>query len=105
MITINGKTYIGSNISVKNNKIFIDGKLVEDYEAADKIIVEVKIEGDPISVESDAAVTVEGSVQGSVRAGNYVSCHQVGGNVDAGNYVACGNVAGNVKAGNYVNRR
>lgn len=101
-ITINGKTYVGSNISVVNDRVIIDGKPVED---PGKGIVSIKIEGDLSSLHSDLAVTVNGNVQGNVDAGNSVTCGNVQGSVKAGNSVNCGDVGGSAKAGNSVNKR
>lgn len=101
-ITINGKTYVGNNISVVNDRVIIDGKPVED---PGKGIVSIKIEGDLASLHSDLAVTVNGNVQGDVEAGNSVTCGNVKGNVKAGNSVNCGDISGTAKAGNSVTRK
>lgn len=101
-ITINGKTYYGNNIIMTNGKIIIDGKPIEDGLSG---VVELKVEGDLVSLHSDCSVTVNGDVKGNVSAGTSVNCKNVDGNVQAGSSVNCGNVGGNVKAGNSVTCR
>lgn len=44
MVTINGKTYKGNNVSMINNKVFIDGKEVTGDDSDSKVI-NIKIEG------------------------------------------------------------
>lgn len=102
-ITINGKTYSGNNISVRNDVVYIDGKIADQAKAKDGIL-EVHVEGTLCNVKSDVSVTVNGNVSGNVESGNYVKCEVVGGNVSAGNYIKCGNVTGSATAGNYISR-
>lgn len=102
-ITINGRTYTGNNITVNNGKVFIDGKSADDGEQGR--ILEVRIQGEPVSVHSDTAVTVNGNVNGNVDAGSSVNCGNVQGSVKAGSSVNCGDIGGEAKAGSSINRR
>ena len=63
---------------------------------------EIKIEGDAVNVQSYFSVTVDGNVQGSISAGNCVTCDTVYSSVNAGNCVTCDSVYGSVSAGNCI---
>ncbi len=97
-VTINGKSYFGNNISVSNNKVYIDGK--EATPGEDKVI-NISIEGnvESLSVDGCDHVTVSGSA-GSVKtlSGNVNIKGDVSGdaNTMSGN-LSCGNVGGSVK--------
>jgi cytoskeletal protein CcmA (bactofilin family) len=65
-------------------------------------VVEIKFEGNLVSLESDSSVTVSGDVHGNVDAGGSIRCGAVGGDVDAGGSVVCGCVNGRVRAGGSV---
>jgi len=120
MITINGKTFHGSNITVINDRVFIDGKEVNAGDSSGKIL-EVVISGETASINSEAPVTVNGNVHGNVKtygalqcsgsitgkvdAGVSVNCGDINGNVNAGGSVNCGYVSGGIDAGGSVNRK
>jgi autotransporter translocation and assembly factor TamB len=97
-IRINGKsiTVSGNNISVVNNKIYVDGKLIDEPETRE---VQIEFIGDLASLECNDCI-VKGDVKGDVEANN-VNCQNVHGDIDA-NVVNCNNVTGKVKA-NVVN--
>ena len=59
-------------------------------------------EGPAQDIESAVSVTVQGDVEGSVSAGESVSCGDVAGTVDAGAEVNCGDVGGDVVAAGNV---
>lgn len=74
MISINGKTYFGSSISIKRNKIVIDGKVIEDD---DQKQINITINGDIQTLDVgnvggsvttvSGDVDVEGNINGSVK--------------------------------------
>lgn len=103
-IVINGKAISvqGNNISVINNRVYVDGKLIEEELSG---TVEISFIGDLASLKTDSSATVNGSVQGDVDAGGSVSCGDVVGSVDAGGSVSCGTVGGDVDAGGSVSMR
>lgn len=104
-IIVNGKKYQvqGTNIVVKNSRVYVDGKDITDGAESFSGIVEIRWEGPLASVQSDASVSVQGDVKGDVRANGSVNCGHVGGDVKAGGSVNCGRVTGKVKAGGSVN--
>ena len=67
--------------------------------------VEFCYEGPAINIQSDFSVICHAStvIQGSVNAGDSVTCGQVCGSVNAGDGVNCGEVYGDVRAGDGVN--
>lgn len=111
-IVINGKSYdteiycggtkgVICNTTVKNGKVFINGKRVDTI---DESSPPIEIKGALVSLESDNEVTVNGNVGSYVRAGNSVTVSgDVRGNVEAGNSVTAGRVLGKASAGNSVN--
>ena len=116
-ITINGQTIncSGSNITISNGKVIVDGKTIQGNMSGD-IHVEiygdveniqcggsVTVHGNAGSVDCGGTCTVEGDVHGDIDAGNSVNCGNVTGNVDAGNSVHCDNVSGDVDAGCNIN--
>lgn len=101
MVIINGKKYAGRSVVIVNGKVLIDGAPAEESLSG---VVEIKVEGDLVSLECDAPVTVNGNV-GQLSAGGSVHCNDVGGNVNAGGSVHCGDVGGSLNAGGSVNCR
>ena len=99
-ISINGKTYRGTNITINNGKVIIDGKVQEEGLSG---TVEVRVTGDIGSLTCDGSATVYGNVLGDVHAQNSVEVEgDVLGDVNAGNSVEAKSIKGNVKAGNSV---
>ena len=105
-ISIGGRTYTGNNISIINNRIYIDGVLQTDGGTGEATklqgVVEVRVlEGIIHELKCDASVTC-GPVTGNVTADGSVSCDDVGGSVKAGGSVSCDDVTGSVTAGGSV---
>ena len=101
-IVVNGKsiTVQGNNISVINNRVYVDGKEVETGELKGTVHIEFK--GDLAKLKTDSSATIHGNVKGNVDSGTSVKCGDVGGSVDAGTSVSCGNVQGDVDAGTSI---
>jgi hypothetical protein len=93
MININGMSFSGQNIQITNNRIYIDGKLIEDQEAVESKIIHIMVDGNVSKLEVDNAesVTVTGdagsvkTVNGNVRVGASIQgdVKTVNGNVTA----------------------
>ena len=101
-ITVNDKTIRvrGSNISIINDKIIVDGKPFD--EAMDAKNITVIVEGDCNKLDAAGAVTIKGNC-GSVDCSGSCTIHgDVTGNVDASGSVTCGNVGGNIDASGSV---
>lgn len=98
-VTIDGKTFSGSSISISGNKVIVDGVTQEGELVGD---INVTVNGDCQSVEnSNGTVEVKGSA-GSVRTSNgRITCGNVGGDVTSSNgTITCGAVTGNVRTSN-----
>lgn len=104
-ITINGKTVNvkGNNISVINNKIFVDGKVIETGEL--KGDVHIIVDGNINKLETESSATIKGDVLGEVKSGTSVTCQNVKGSIKAGTSVSCGTVGGDVKAGTSISMK
>lgn len=99
-IIIDGARFDGNNISIRNGRVTIDGKLQDGTLNG---VVEVRVvEGILGRLECDAAVTC-GEVRGDVSAGGSVTCENVGGGIQAGGSVkARGRAGGTIQAGGSV---
>ncbi len=89
-ITINGKTYQGNNISVINNKVFIDGQ----DQTPDSKTINISIEGNVETLKVDVCDKV-------VINGNVGSASSVSGDIDIQGDVLGGvtSVSGDIKCG------
>lgn len=114
VITINGTTYHGSSITMKNGKVIVDG---EEVKTGDAKTINISVNGDITNLEVDACnelqvtgsvgslrtisgdVTVTGDVDGSVQStSGDIECGHVQGSVQTvSGDVKCGAVGGNVK--------
>lgn len=97
MITINGHTYFGNNVTVKNGKVIVDGK---DYTPSDSKSISISIQGDLKDLSVDCCDKVD-------IKGNVVSAKTLSGDIDISGDVAgsvstmsgdvnCGTIHGNV---------
>lgn len=94
-IVINGKSYSGKNLTIKNNKVFIDG--VEQESSS--IQLNITINGDVNSMDITGDTVVNGNVTKiNVGVGD-VKCNDVAGDVivDVGDVNVSGNISGKVK--------
>ena len=103
-IKINGDTYQveGNNIMIRNGKIIVDGKVINDEKVS---VSKVIVTGNCESINCDGSVEINGD-SGRVKCGG--SCHvggNVSGSVSAGGSVTCGNVEGEVLDGGSVKCR
>ena len=85
------------NISITNDKVMVDGKVVEVGEQRD-----VYIEGDVNNITCNGNVTVTGNVKGNIDCGGNIKCNNIDGDIDAGGSVQSGAVGGSIDAGNLV---
>lgn len=95
-VNINGVTYSGSNVCVKNNRVYIDGVIQEQIFDRD---INVVVNGNIDKVELDVGdITVNGNVsQGINISTGDVECKDVTGNVSTScGDIKCGKVTGNV---------
>jgi hypothetical protein len=91
-ITVNGKTYKGNDVYVRNNEIYIDGKMVDKATT-----IQITINGNVGEIDNGTGdITINGNVTGNISndVGD-IKCGNVGGNVsnDVGD-IECCNVEG-----------
>lgn len=93
-ITVNGKTTIvaGNNVSIVNDKVYVDGKLVTEGLSGN---VSITFEGDLASLEA-TDVVINGSVHGPVEGTNIKINGNITGDVKGTN-IKASNITGNVK--------
>ena len=88
MININGMSFSGNNIQITNNKIYVDGKLLDGTQLEDAKIFNIVVDGplskldvdnaESIEIKGDAGtvkttngnVKVSGSINGDVKTVN-----------------------------------
>lgn len=99
-IIINGKEIKcnGNNISVINNKVYVDGKVITDdvFKNSD-----IYIYGNVENIECEGSVHCN-DVHGDIKAGGSINCDDVGGDISCGGSVNCDNIRGSVIAGGSV---
>lgn len=83
-VNINGKSYQGQNVSVVNNKVFVDGVEVTDNEVVKAKEIKIEVYGDVNQVE-----TVSGDI---IVSGNVENVKTVSGDVKV-----FGSVTSNIK--------
>jgi hypothetical protein len=109
-VTVNGKTYVvrdGGNLSITNNEIYVDGKLLIGSDSVkEKVpsVVNIVVKGNLLNLTSDSSVTVEGDVLGSISAGGSVRCKNIEGNVITHGSLRCGDIVGDVQASGSIRR-
>ena len=103
-ININGNTFTGSNISIVNDRVIIDGKTqVSNINMNQTLHIEVI--GNIESLRADGSVTMNGDVEGNVDCGGSFKGNNVKGSVDCGGSCNCGQVGGDVDAGGSVSMK
>ena len=93
-VTINGKTYVGSNITINGNKVSVDGNVVEEA-----VNININVTGNVEKINTTGDIEVHGSVgSAETGAGDIDIIGNVSGDVEtgAGDIVIKGNVAGEV---------
>ena len=99
VVTINGQSFSGSNISMINGKLMIDGKPQDTKEL--EHVINIEIHGDVKDIQNENGSITARDV-GSVNTSNgKVICGNVTGNVTTSNgKVNCGDVGGSVHTSN-----
>lgn len=112
-VIINGRSYIGNQITVINGKVIVNG---EDY-TPDSKEINIQIDGNIEQLKVDTClkctvngnanyvqsgsgdIDISGEIIGNVQTGSGdIECGNVGGNIQTGSGdIKCNNVSGNVK--------
>jgi len=96
-ININGKSYIGSTVIVRNNKVTINGVDV----TPDTKIVNIVVEGNVEEVSADYCdkIIVNGNVTTVTTTSGDIQCKDVAGNAKSSSGdIECGDVGGDVQS-------
>jgi hypothetical protein len=96
-ITINGKSYQGNNVIIKDGVIVVDGDVVDNDSSSSQIV----IHGDVSVLHTDKSVSCH-NINGDVVVSGNITCDDIDGNVTAGGSVSCDGIDGDVKAGGSV---
>jgi hypothetical protein len=97
MISINGKTFEGRNITVKNNKVIIDGVDVTPDSNSKHIDIIVDGNVDKLDIDMCDKLMIKGNVNTLAATSVDVQCGDVTGNVHTvSGDIECGNVGGSV---------
>lgn len=103
-ISINGRSFEGSDIQIFNDRIFVDGVDVtnQDGKAATGI-VKIEITGDVKVVKCDRSLEIKGNVLGDATSGGSMNCGDVTGNAESSGSLKAGNIGGNARSGGSMN--
>lgn len=98
LVTINGKTYSGGNISINGDgDVVVDGSVASDKPLAGPITVSVTGHCESITTHG-GDVVVYGNAGSVQTVSGDVDCHDVGGNIQTvSGDINCEDVAGSVK--------
>lgn len=92
--TINGRSYSGNNITIKNGEVYVDGVRQADLPDGER---EVIVSGDVVSVSSESGgITIHGSAASVKTTNGSVKCGDVSGSVSTVN----GNITASTIGGN-----
>jgi len=94
-IIINGKSYVGSSVSINNNKIVINGNEINDSSKVINITIEGNVE--TVAVDYCEKIVVNGFVNKLSTTSGDVECGNVNQSVKTvSGDIECGNVGGDV---------
>ena len=102
-VIINGQsiTCSGSNITIQNGKVIVDGKVIQSDLYGDvKVVVNgnvdkidysgsVEVHGNCGSIDCSGSCKIDGDVNGNIDASGSVTCGKVSGDIDASGSVRC----------------
>lgn len=102
VVIVNGKRYetAGGSISVVNNKVYCNGKLLIDCEEISEKNIHITVEGnvDGNIETASGNITVKGSCRSVNTTSGNVECEDVSGDVKTvSGDVRCKNVGGSIK--------
>ena len=100
-VVINGQVIncTGSNISIQNGTVIVDGKVIQSDIGNN---AEIIINGDVNSIDCSGSVEVHGNCGSIDCSGSCKVDGDVHGNIDASGSVTCGNVSGDIDASGSV---
>lgn len=90
-ITINGKTIStpdSSSVSVINNRLIVNGKVVEDLQQYETKNIEITINGDCRDIETTGNVIVQGNCKDIDCNGNVTCYGDINGDIDCNGNVS-----------------
>ena len=95
-ITINGNSFEGKSIVIRNNRVIINGNDV----TPDEKVINISVKGDLDNITSDYCneIVITGSVNTVKSTSGDIECGNVTGNIETtSGDIECGNVGGNIK--------
>ena len=103
-VTIDGKTFTGTNINIENGKVIVDGKKQDGDLVGD---INVTVEGDVKELRNGSGKVIAKNVGTLSTGSGNVSCVDVKGSVSTGSgNVNCREVGGSVRTGSgNINRK
>lgn len=97
-IIINGSTYYGNNVTIKNNKVIVDGVNV----TPDSKEINITVNGDVNTLEVDSCnkISIVGNVNKLSGGTGDIECHDVTNGLTSGTGdIKCNNINGDVRTG------
>lgn len=83
------------SICVKNNKVYINGKLVENLQDYEDKEITLIVDGDVKNIDCSGNVQC-GNVSGDIDCSGSIHCGDVQGDIDCSGSCTCGSVGGDI---------
>jgi hypothetical protein len=96
-ITVNGKNYVGSSVTIMNGKVIVNGKEVTPE---DSKVITINIEGDveELNVDVCEKITIKGNVKNIQTSSGDVECNNITGSIQSSSGdIECGDVGGSIQ--------
>lgn len=98
----------GDNVCVKNNRVYINGKEVENFDDYKEKEIKITLNGNVCGgLEAGNFLTINGDINGNVDAGNMCEFKSstIGGDIDCGNMcnITADTIEGSLDCGNMCN--
>ena len=86
---------VNANITINGNKLYVNGKLEQDFNDYPEKEFTLIIEGNVRDVDVSGSLQC-GNVEGDVDCSGSMRCGSIGGDVDCSGSINCGNIYGDV---------
>lgn len=90
-----GVNLTNKNISIRNNKVYVNGKRVDDLSDCPDKEITLVVEGNVGNVDISGNLECK-NVNGDIDCSGSVHCGDVTGDIDCSGSVYCGNVSGDI---------
>jgi hypothetical protein len=83
------------NITIKNNKVYINDELVEDFSKYEDKEITLVVQGDVKNVEISGNITCNG-INGDIDCSGNIDCNDIMGDIDCSGNIVCNEINGDI---------